>query len=437
MRKQTAVMIAALLLAPLLRSLGAAEAERPNLVLIVIDDLGYGDLGCSGHLAHKTPHIDRLAATGLRFTDFHTNGAMCSPTRIALLTGQYQQRSGVETALEGGLEEGMPLAKITLAEALKPVQYHTGVFGKWHVGHVSRLGPNQQGFDESYVCNNAPDYHSHVSRGGQIDWYRNHELRDEPGYLTDLITEHTTRFIREHRDEPFFVYVPHLAVHFPFQGPHDPAHRTVGKKWNDMKYGPLPSEEYRRAYGEMLAAADDSVEKIVATLDELKLREKTLIFLTSDNGAYSWVGSNGKLRGQKGNLTEGGHRVPAIANWPTKIKPKSQSDSLALTMDVMPTFLSLAGVKPPADLRFDGQNLSGVWLRQESPPPRTIFWRTPGAKAVRRGEWKLVVLDETPRLYDLGNDLAETKNLAEKRPEVVRELLERLDAWERDVAPPG
>jgi len=431
--KRSILLLFALVLATLARSADV----RPNIVLIVIDDLGYGDLGSYGNPSHRTPHLDRLAAQGLRFTDFHTNGAVCSPTRAALLTGQYQQRSGIENAIGFNLDEGMPLAKRTIAELLAPAGYVSGVFGKWHVGHVSRFGPNDQGFADSRCSNNTPDYHSHVSRDGSIDWFANQQPADEPGYLTDVVTRHTVRFIREQKERPFFVFMSHIAVHFPFQGPRDPAHRTKGRKWDAEKYGPLPKADFPRAYREMLEAVDVSVGQVVATLEQQGLRERTLIFVTSDNGAYSWVGSNGPLRGQKGDLHEGGHRVPAFANWPGRIAAGRVTTATALTMDLAPTFLALAGATAPADARFDGIDLSNLLLRDEALPARTLFWRTPAAKAVRRGPWKLVVADGKAGLFDLDRDLGEQRDVAANEGQRVRELQAALAAWEADVVSPA
>ncbi|WP_414661475.1 sulfatase-like hydrolase/transferase [Horticoccus sp. 23ND18S-11] len=415
--------------------LRAAEpVTRPNIVLIVIDDLGYGDLGCYGNRLHRTPHLDRLAAEGARFTDFHSNGAVCSPTRTSILTGQYPQRSGIEAAIGFTLTDGVPLAKTTIAEVLGPLGYRCGVFGKWHVGHVTKFGPNDQGFHESYCTNNNPDYHSHVSRDGKVDWWKNQQLADEPGYLTDLVTRHTLDFIRANRDRPFFAYMPHLAAHFPFQGPKDPAHRTTGKKWDDAsKYGPLAKADFPRAYREMIEAADASVGRVIALLEELALREKTLVFVCSDNGAYAWVGSNGPLRGQKGDLTEGGHRVPAIANWPGRIAPRQVRTETVLTMDLLPTLAAVAGTRSPDTV--DGVDLSGLLFRNEALPARTLFWCDAQQKAVRRGPWKLVVTGETAALYDLRSDLGEQRDLAASVPERLRDLSLALAAWERDVGP--
>jgi arylsulfatase A len=414
----------------------AAAEPPPNVVLILIDDLGYGDLGCYGSTKHRTPHLDRLAVEGMRFTDFHSNGAVCSPTRAALLTGQYPQRHGIERAISFNTVEGVPLDRTMIPEVLAPAGYRCGVFGKWHVGHVTRFGPNDQGFHESVCSNNNPDYHSHVSRDGKVDWWKDQRLADEPGYLVDVVTRHATRFLRENRARPFFLYVPQLAVHFPYQGPRDPPHRTTGRTWDgDDRYGPLPKKEYPRAYREMVEAVDASVGAIVATLDELRLRERTFIFVCADNGAYSWVGSNGALRGQKGDLHEGGHRVPAIANWRGRIAPGRVSAVPAMTMDLLPTIATLTGAKLPAGGRVDGVDLSGVLLRQETLAPRTLLWRFATARAVRRGPWKLVVEEGKTELFNLAADPGEAINLAGQQAALVEDLRGELAAWERDVGP--
>lgn len=413
----------------------AAVESRPNIVMILVDDLGYADLACYGSKVQRTPNIDRLAAEGLRFTDFHSNAAVCSPTRVALLTGQYPQRYGIEAAIGFVRDEGVPLSATMVSEVLRAGGYRTGVFGKWHVGHVERYGPNDQGFDESRCANNNPDYHSHVSRDGKLDWYRDQKLADEPGYLVDVVTKHATRFIGENKARPFFLYVPHLSGHFPFQGPSDPPERKVGQTYNgDSKYGSVPKNQHKRAYREMVEAVDASVGKIVSALTEAGLRERTLIILSSDNGGNGDVSNNAPYRGAKGGLFEGGHRVPAIAHWPGRIRPGT-TPAMAMTADFMPTFIAISGVKAPAGLKLDGVDLSGHLLRGETLAPRTFFWRESQEKAVRQGPWKLIEGGAAPGLYHLERDPGETTDLSKIEPARVRELTARLAAWEADVGP--
>jgi arylsulfatase A len=414
----------------------AEEIARPNIVMVLVDDMGYADLSCYGSKTIRTPHIDRLAAEGMRFTDFHSNGAVCSPTRAAFLTGRYPQRSGIEAAIGFVRDEGVPLQATMVSEVLKAAGYRTAVFGKWHVGHVAHFGPNDQGFDESLCSNNNPDYHSHVSRDGNVDWYKNQKLADEPGYLVDIVTRNATRFIGENKARPFFLYVPHLAGHFPYQGRSDPPHRTTGRTWDgDDRYGPLPKAERKRAYREMIEIVDDSVGQIVAALDSAGLRERTLIVLSSDNGGYVSVSDNGPHRGEKGNLCEGGHRVGAIANWKGRIKAGATTAVTAMTADLMPTFMAVAKASRPANLKLDGVDLSGVLLRGETLPERPLFWRDADEKAVRVGPWKLIVHEKGTSLYNLSRDPGEASDLASNESQRVRDLTARLAAWEADVGP--
>lgn len=427
-----------LFLGLLLFSFSVHSQSPPNFVVIMIDDLGYGDLGIYGNAIHQTPNIQKLAEKGMVFSDFHSNGPVCSPTRAAFLTGQYQQRSGIESAIGFNKEEGMPLSKKTLAEYLAQAGYSNGVFGKWHVGHVSLFGPNDQGFNRSVVSNNSPDYHTHMSRVGELDWYKNHKLNEEPGYLTDLVTNHALNFIEEQKKGPFFLFLSHVAIHFPFQGPEDPAHRTEGKIWHDAKYGPLPASQYRRAYKDMLEAVDESVGQVVEKLEELELSDQTVIFITSDNGGYSWVGSNYPLRGQKGDVFEGGHRIPAIAYWPGKIKGQQVETTTLTTMDLTPTFLSLAGIRLGRN-NFDGIDFSPVLFNSGTIANRTIFWRFNNAytgkkhHAVRSGDWKYIFEDGETYLFNLSMDITESNNLIKTYPIIAQNLKEQFLNWESEV----
>ncbi len=424
-------------------SAAAADAQRPNFVIILADDLGYGDLASYGHPVHRTPHLDRLAAEGLRFTDFHSNGAMCSPTRAALLTGLYQNRFGrkFETALSGstGRGEGLPLAAITLAELLRDGGYATAAFGKWHLGYQAPFLPTRQGFDEFRgLLSGDGDHHTHRDREGGEDWWHNEQRVAEKGYTADLLTRSSVDFIERHRDRPFFLYVPHLAIHFPWQGPQDPPHRVESRDYETDKWGVIPDPgnvaPHVRA---MVESLDASVGAIVAALRRLDLDRKTLVFFTSDNGGYLTYGtkyrrisSNGPLRGQKAELFEGGHRVPAIAWWPGRIAAGVSAET-ALSFDLFPTLLNLAGVQPP---QHDGVDLAPVLFAQKLLAERTVFWRADATKAARRGPWKLVQQgDSPPQLFDLARDIGEKNNLAPREPGRVADLVAGLARWEEDV----
>ncbi|MCK5278289.1 MAG: sulfatase-like hydrolase/transferase, partial [Cyclobacteriaceae bacterium] len=302
---------------------------KPNIVLILIDDLGYGDLGCYGNTTNRTPNIDLLADEGIRFTDFHSNGPMCTPTRAALLTGMYQNRLGekFDGPLSGKTQydEGMPLEVVTMAEMLKKAGYSTGMFGKWHLGYKQPFLPANQGFDEFVgLAAGDGDHHSHIDRWGREDWWHNSSPTMEKGYSVDLITDHSKSFIENHKGEPFFLYMAHLAIHFPWQGPDDPPHRKKGVSYENDKWGIIPDRENVHPHVKaMVEAVDQSVGEIMNTLRELNLDDNTLVILTSDNGGYIHynhkfknISSNGPLRGQKAEVYEGGHRVPFIARWP-------------------------------------------------------------------------------------------------------------------------
>lgn len=440
---------------------GESTDAPPNIVVILADDLGYGDLGCYGTAAARTPHLDRLAREGLRFTDFHSNGPMCSPTRAALLTGRYQQRLGIETALPTGWnDEGLARpenrGEITMATRLGEAGYAAGVFGKWHLGKHPAANPIRHGFDEfrGLVCG-CGDYFTRLDRNGHADWWHNDQPATERGYTTSLITEHAVRFIESHRDRPFFLYVAHLAIHFPWQTPDDAdlEVRRPGESFTSnnpgpqSKLGPHPPEKVGAVVARMIEELDGSVGRIVAALRASNLEGRTLVFFTSDNGGYLGyarhyreISCNGPLRGQKGDVYEGGHRVPAIAWWPGRIEPGSVTGATTLTMDLFPTFLELAGLEPPpadSPSPLDGASLAPLLLRGDALPERTLFWRIRDRKAARRGPWKLVMSPgRAAELYNLADDIGETRDLAADHPERVVELRSALADWEQCVKDP-
>jgi len=408
-------------------------ANRPNIILIMADDLGYGDIGCYGSKKNSTPNIDALAKGGMKFTDYHSNCPVCSPTRAALMTGRYQQRSGIEGVIYAkgqARQTGLALEETTFAEILKKHGYVTGIFGKWHLGYNVQFNPVKQGFDEfrGYVSGNV-DYHSHIDGAGFDDWWKNLEKVPEEGYCTDLITKHGVDFIERHKDEPFCLYLPHESVHSPYQGRNDPPQRLPGGKTGKKARG----EEIARAYKEMIEVMDEGIGKIVETVKRLGLERKTFIFFCSDNGATK-NGSNGALAGYKGSLWEGGHRVPAIACWPGRIRPGSVTSQTVLGMDMFPTMVSIAGAKLPAGLNLDGVNLLGTLMKGRELPKRTLFWRYRKQKAVRKGPWKLLIQDNKVKLYNLDDDLGEKNNFAEMKPEMVKMLQAELTTWEQEVS---
>jgi arylsulfatase A-like enzyme len=458
------------LLAGLLALLGpvlalAAVTPPPNLVVIMADDLGYGDLGGVWGGNARTPHLDRLAQEGLRFTDFHSSGPVCTPTRAALMTGRYPQRLGITKAFNHrydytgwesrGIAADHNRGEVTVAARLRSAGYVSGIFGKWHLGKHVDANPVRNGFDEfrGLTCG-CGDYFSKLTRYGEPDWWHNDRLEHQEGYATTVTSRNAIRFIERHAGRPFFLYVPYSAIHFPWQGPEDgalPARREgrpVDRPGETSKVGPHENAgEVPAVARRMIEEMDAGIGRIVAALRQRGLERNTLVVFMSDNGGYNSypykgtrvaISSNGRLRGGKGQVYEGGHRVPAIAWWPGRIAAGRVTHQTAVTMDLVPTALELAGVTPPAagaPDRLDGVSLVPLLLRDEPLPARTLFWQSPpGAdagsrKAVRQGPWKLV----DNELYHLADDLAESRDLAAERPEIVRELKAKLAAWERDV----
>lgn len=419
-------------------------SPKPNVVVILADDLGYGDLGCYGSKVSKTPHIDKLAAAGVRFTDFHSAGPMCTPTRAAMLTGQYQQRFGpqFDSALSG-LDDrklGLPHEAVTLAELFRDQDYATACFGKWHLGYRPPWLPVSQGFDTFRgLASGDGDHHTHIDRSGHEDWWHNNRIKMESGYTADLLTRYSIEFIEAHRDDPFFLYVPHLAIHFPWQGPSDPPHRKPGRSYHNDKWGIIPDRANVQPHvTAMIESLDKSVGAIVETLKKLNLDKNTIVIFTSDNGGYLTYGkdfknisSNGPLRGQKGSLYEGGHRVPAVISWPGKIKP-AVTDATAHSVDLLPTLAALANV-PLTDTKTDGINLAPLLQEGKTPAPRLLYWRKGSDRAVRSGPWKLCFTAKRAELYNLADDIGETNDLAAMHPEKVQRLTDAWEDWEADV----
>ena len=437
MRFTTIVITGCILLNGSLQSCNSPESKavKPNVIVIMADDLGYGDLGCYGNQEIQTPHLDRLAAEGIRFTDYHSNGTVCSPTRAALLTGKYQQRTGISFVVTVAKRDlGLSLEETTFAESMKSAGYITGMFGKWHLGYDPRFNPVHQGFDEyvGFLAGNV-DYHSHVDQAGYEDWWKGDQLIPEEGYTTDIITTHAVDFIKKHKEKKFLLYIPHEAPHFPYQGRASKADRIIGGKPGE-DYPVLGSEEdYKAMYREMVEVMDEGIGKIIQTLKELDLDKKTLVLFCSDNGATRDVGSNAPFRDSKGTVWEGGHRVPAIAWWPETIKPQGINHETVMSMDLFPTIVEVAGGSLPKDL--DGISMKNLILKGESLHKRDLFWQYKSQRAIRSGEWKLVSLapEEIPQLFNLKNDPEEAHNLAKTNPELVKELAQKLTDWENDV----
>ncbi len=419
-----------LLLAIVVFSCASEQKNPPNIVLIMADDLGYGDIACYGCDYIETPMLDKMAKEGLKFLDYHSNGAVCTPTRAALMTGNYQQRAGLEGVIYAAKEKrfyGLSQDEKTIAEYLKDAGYRTGIFGKWHLGYQPEFNPTFHGFDTfyGYVSGNV-DYISHHDGIGLYDWWNNTDTSYEEGYVTDLITNHALDFIKENKDQPFFVYLPHEAPHYPYQGRNDKADRLPGKEFKH--HG--SREDVTGAYKEMVEVMDENIGRVMDLLEQLQLDENTLVFFCSDNGATK-AGSNGELRGFKGSLWEGGHRVPAIARYPDKIQKGSTTSENVLSIDILPTVLSVAGIDSEA--KFDGIDFSELLFNNAEVSTRPVFWRYRNQTAVRKGKWKYLRIKDEYFLFDLEKDLQEKNNLVYSQTAIADELKKLLMEWEEEM----
>lgn len=446
MNLKSLAFLASLLVAPQCEMFASDKHHaKSNIILILADDLGYGDLGCYGSKINATPNIDALAKGGLCFSDYHSAGAMCSPTRASILTGRYPQRFGrmFDGALSGTTQRdlGLQLEATTIAELLRKNGYATGCFGKWHLGYQAPLLPTGQGFDVFRgLVSGDGDFHTHIDRSGNKDWWDNDRIEMAEGYTTDLLTKYGVNFIEAHREEPFFLYLPHLAIHFPWQGPDDPPHRTAGKNWHQDKWGVIPDRgDVTPHVKAMIESLDASVGAIVAALRKWDIEKDTMVVFTSDNGGYLTYGrdfkkisSNGPWRGQKTQVYEGGHRVPMIVSWPGRIPP-SVTGEIAHSNDLFPTILGLSSAD---SVESDGVDLARLWIEREALPKRDLFWRTQSHRAVRTGPWKLVAplrAGTQPELYNLDDDPGEERNVAKENPAIVTRLSAAWAEWEADV----
>ena len=411
---------------------------NPNIVIIMADDLGYGDISCYGSTTIHTPNLDLLAANGIKFTDYHSNGSVCSPTRAALMTGKYQQRTGVGGVITAKSHRtvGLNLNEITIAEEFKKHGYNCGMFGKWHLGYSKEHNPTLQGFDTytGFVSGNI-DYHAHIDQEGYLDWWKGTEIKNEDGYSTDLITEYGVKYIKENdpkkTGEPFFLYLPHEAPHGPYQRRIDKVLRKVGKPGTE----PVIIDSIPSIYKEMVEVMDEGIGKIIQMLKETGQYENTIVLFISDNGANHY-GNNGGLRGYKGGVYEGGSRVPAILHYPNLAKKGIDNHQTILTMDVLPTMLDFINQKPSVD-NLDGLSIKDNLIHQTSIPKRDVFYAFGNKSFIRSGDWKLVRIKskngDKLELYNLSNDLQEKRDIVSDNPELMNKLFGKLKMWEKEV----
>jgi arylsulfatase A-like enzyme len=420
------------------------KARKPNILVIVADDMGYADVGYHGCKDIPTPNIDRIAKAGTRFTSGYVSGPYCSPTRAGLLTGKYQTRFGHEfNPGEGakGIEFGLPITQVTIANLLKRAGYATGLIGKWHLGDAAKYHPQMRGFDDFYgFLGGAHPYFP--GKGAPI--FRGTSVSMEREYLTDAFAREATDFVDKHKQEPFFLYLAFNAVHTPMQ-----ATDARLKKFESIE------DPMRRKYAAMTWAMDEAIGQVLDKLRETGLEEDTLIFFFSDNGGPTMPGTtinasrNTPLRGSKRTTLEGGIRVPFLMAWPGKIPAGKTFDAPVIQLDVLPTALAAAGVETKAEDALDGVDLTPyVSGAKAGPPHETLYWRLGQQMAIRQGDWGLVRYDEGadtgkssakvvgPRLYNLREDIGQTKDLTAAQPERAQQMLQTWERWSAAQARP-
>jgi len=407
---------------PAVSSRAVSPGGKPNVIIILADDLGNADTSISKGWI-KTPCLKRMSAEGLTFTDFHSNSSVCSPTRAALLTGRYQQRAGIVDVMARHLDTpSLPPTELTLPRLMKQGGYRTALQGKWHLGKEPENNPVHHGFDEfrGYL-DGAIDYHNH-----KRSWYNGLEIEDQEGYSTHIITKNSVEFIKRNKGKPFFLYVAHESVHLPYQTPADTvANRKPipkGKRWDRNRIRPK--------YKIMVEEMDKGIGEILNALKECRIEQKTFVFFFSDNGATG-SGSNAPYRGGKFSHYEGGHRGNAIAWMPGRIKSGATTNALTVGMDLLPTITDLANIKVPPSRKLDGESMKDLIFNGADFPDRKIFfgYEPKLGTALRDGPWKMIVKKGKAQLYDLRTDIGERKNIVDEHPKRAKEMQAAIKKW--------
>jgi arylsulfatase A-like enzyme len=409
--------------------------QRPNVLFILADDLGYGDLSCYGRPDYDTPVLDRLATQGMKLMSAYAAAPVCTPTRCAFITGRYPQR------FEVGLQEpltassppvGLPAAQPTIASRMRAAGYETALIGKWHLGWRPEYQPNRHGFDEFYgSLSGALDYFTYVAPdaggGTEPDLWENDRRTTTDGYLTDVFTDRAVDYVARRRDKPFYLSLHYTAPHSPWEGPDDRA----AVDHADHGAGPMTNGGSLGAYAAMMRSMDAGIGRVLAALRRARIERNTLVIFTSDNGgerySFNWPFSFQKLY-----LHEGGIRVPAIVRWPGVVPAGAVSEQTTITMDWTATILAAGGA---ADGQLDGENLLPVLTREREAYDRALFWRTRTRAAARIGRWKYLQDGAEEHLYDLGVDLGEKTDLKVREAGRFAELKERYSAWAADMLP--
>jgi arylsulfatase A-like enzyme len=411
-------------------------SARPNVIFILADDLGWGDLSCYGRPDYRTPNLDLLASQGVKFTDAYSASAVCTPTRCGFITGRYPARFKIglieplpATNRQVGLDPEIP----TIASLLKKSGYETALIGKWHLGFRPEWGPNAHGFDEFFgILAGAADYHSHKNGLGELDLYENLTPVERNGYLTDLLTTRAVDYIKRRRTAPFYLSLHYTAPHWPWQD------RKGGEQvdFTDKTIEPVKMGRggSLKLYAEMMRILDDGVGQVLQALKATGLERNTLVIFTSDNGgerfSYDWPFSGGK-----GELLEGGIRVPAIVRWPGVVPAKTVTNQMAISMDWTATILATAGTTAAEGYPLDGINLLPVIKGANAVHDRTFFWRIYDQDAVRQGNWKYFRNGAERRLFDLSLDSHEQADFSRRNGEMLKQLVAEFEQWDRQMLP--
>lgn len=413
---------------------GGPSGRRPNILLIIADDLGYGELGVQGCQDIPTPHIDSIARNGIRFTNGYVSAPICQPSRSGMMTGRYQQRFGVdlnppETERNANSSHGVPVTEPMIAERLKALGYATGMLGKWHVGWKPEMTPLQRGFDEFFgFYGGSHSYLPHSQHKNREPLLRGTEPVREPDYLTDALGREAVAFIDKHKAEAFFLCLSFNAVHEPMESP-----KTYQQRFPHIK------NALRRTHAGMTAAMDDAVGAVLATLRQHHLEEDTLIVFISDNGGFPAIlSSNKPLRGGKWTVWEGGIRTPFMLQWKDRLPAGGTFELPVSALDLLPTAVAAAGGQVASDWKLDGVNLLPYLTGADKRCPHpTLYWRMGGQYAIRHGDWKMIVEKDSkkPRLFNLANDIGENTNLSAAEPEKLKELMALYETWAADMKP--
>jgi arylsulfatase A-like enzyme len=416
------------------------RSTRPNLLFILADDLGWGDLSCYGRPDYKTPNLDKLAAQGIKFTNAYSAAPVCTPTRVGFHTGRYPARLPVglvepiheRTALspEKLKATGIPHEHPTVSSLIKAAGYSTALVGKWHLGYLPHYGPIKSGFDEFFgSMSGAVDHFTHKDMTESLDFFEGEVPVEKIGYMTELLSERAVQYIRRPHKKPFYLSLHYTAPHWPWEGPKD-----IGVS-RSMKYGPagFRAGGSIKVYGEMMKSLDAGIGQVLTALERTGLSNNTLVIFTSDNGgerfSYNWP-----FTGQKMDLHEGGIRVPAIVRWPGVSTPGSVTDQPVITMDWTATMIAAAGGKPDANYPLDGQDIAGVLKKPTTSQDRQFYWRTYRQAAMRSGKWKYLREGASEFLFDLSIDEREQADFKSSQPAILGRLKQEFDFWQKEMA---